>query len=71
MQLVDRSRLKGEIYTKKICVSKLCKDKLKMSRQLFYKKLNGQGEFKESEIATLITIFSDVILFEYPCSKAK
>lgn len=50
---MDRSELRAEIARKNIAKGELAKA-LGISRAAFYQKLNGEREFKETEMVTLI-----------------
>ena len=58
--LIDRLKLKGQIVEKQINQSELA-NKLGVSRETYYSKLNGKTEFKESEIVILKKVFGDYI----------
>lgn len=52
---MDRSELKAEIARKGITYRFIAAE-LHISEQAFYNKLNGDTEFKESEIKTLVRV---------------
>lgn len=52
---MDRSELKAEIARKGI-TNRFIAGELHISEQAFYNKLNGDTEFKESEIKALIKV---------------
>ncbi|MDO5001210.1 MAG: DUF739 family protein [Eubacteriales bacterium] len=54
---MDRSELKAEIARKGITNRSIARE-LHISEQTFYNKLNGDNEFKESEIKALIKVLN-------------
>lgn len=50
---MNKALLKYEMSKKGVSVSELCK-KLGISRSAFYRKCNGESEFKQSEIQTIV-----------------
>ena len=60
--MVDRARLRYEMYKKKM-KSKQLAEKLGIDSSSLSLKLNGKRRFSETEISTLTSLFGTVIFF--------
>ena len=52
---MDKALLQYEMSKNGVTIAELCK-KLDMSRSAFYRKCNGESEFKQSEIQAIVDL---------------